>query len=152
MLSWLDYPEFPTLQRVGTTASLMGCTNPTIWRFIDVLRKEQVLTDWKIAQKLMRQPPPPRQKKWLDYDRRLNVVIDAYDDYERLDFLRCVESMSLNWIFCVWYMLITFYYYFNSTYERLQSCKMKLKIGQDLCRTTVHVVLEYRQRTVVRLG
>ena len=76
--------------------SLMGCTNPTIWRFIDVLKKEQDLTDWKIAQKLMRQPPPPRQKKWLDYDRRLNAVIDSYDDYERLDFLKCVGSMILN--------------------------------------------------------
>ena len=76
--------------------ALMGCTNPTIWRFIDVLKKEQDLTDWKIAQKLMRQPPPPRQKKWLDYDRRLNVVIDDYDNYERLDFLKCVGSMILN--------------------------------------------------------
>ena len=37
--------------------SLMGCTNPTIWRFLDVLKKE--LED----QKLMRQPPPARQKK-----------------------------------------------------------------------------------------
>jgi hypothetical protein len=29
----------------------MGCTNPTIWRFIDVLKKEQDLTQWKINQK-----------------------------------------------------------------------------------------------------
>ena len=58
-----------------TDKTLMGRTNPTIWRFIDVLKKEQDLTDWKIAQKLMRQPPPPRQKKWLDYDRGLNAFL-----------------------------------------------------------------------------
>ena len=37
----------------------MGCSNPTIWSFIDVLKKEQDLTDWKINQKMMIQPPPP---------------------------------------------------------------------------------------------
>lgn len=73
--------------------SLLGCSNPTIWRFIDVLKKEQDLTDWKIAQKLMRSPAPPRQKKWIDFDRRLNNIIAAYDDYDRLDFLKCVGYM-----------------------------------------------------------
>ena len=28
----------------------------------------------------------------------------------------------------------------------------KTKVGQDLCSTTVHVALEYRQRTLVRIG
>ena len=28
---------------------LVGSSNPTIWRFIDVLKKEQDLTDWKIS-------------------------------------------------------------------------------------------------------
>ena len=41
-------------------------TNPTIWRFIDVLEMEHDLTDWKIAQNPMKEPPPPRQKKLLD--------------------------------------------------------------------------------------
>ena len=39
--------------------SMMGCSNPTIWRFLDYLKKEQNLTDVKITQHLMRQPPPP---------------------------------------------------------------------------------------------
>ena len=38
---------------------LMGCSNPTIWRFIDVLKEEQDLTNWKINQKMMRQSPRP---------------------------------------------------------------------------------------------
>ena len=67
-----------------------------------MLKKEQDLTNWMIAQKLMRQPPLPRQKKWLDYDRRLNAVIDAYDDYERLDFL--INDLELN-IVCMIYVI-----------------------------------------------
>ena len=34
--------------------SLMGCSNPTIWRFLDCLKKEQNLTDVKMTQHLMR--------------------------------------------------------------------------------------------------
>ena len=45
---------------------LVGCSNHTIWPFIDVLKKELDLTDWKINQKMMRQAPPPQQKKWKD--------------------------------------------------------------------------------------
>ena len=76
--------------------SLLGCSNPTIWRFLDALKKEQDITDWKIAQKLMRQPPPPQEKKWVDYNRRLNSIIDDYDNYDRMDFLKCVGSLVLN--------------------------------------------------------
>ena len=77
---------------------LTGCTNPTIWCFIDVLKKEQdnnnnnnnnnnnirdlYLTDWKINQKMMRQLPPPQHKKWKDYVRKLNPIILSYDDFQ----------------------------------------------------------------------
>ena len=44
-------------------------------------------------QKLLRRPPP-RQKKLVDYDRRLNAVIDNYDDYDRLDLLKCVGTIK----------------------------------------------------------
>ena len=53
------------------------------------MKKKQDLTKWKITQKMLRRPPPPRLKKWVDNDRRLNAVIDSYDDYDRLDYLKC---------------------------------------------------------------
>ena len=74
----------------------MGCTNPTIWKFLDVLKKEQDLTDWKIAQKMMRYPPPTQQRKWRLYDERLSTIIDSYDSYtNRLDYLKAVGSMVM---------------------------------------------------------
>ena len=72
---------------------LMNYSNPTIWRFIDVLKKERDLTDWKINQKMMRQPPPSQQKKWKDYDRQFNSIIMSDDDFQRMDYLKCVGSM-----------------------------------------------------------
>ena len=68
----------------------MICTNPTIWKFLDVLKKEQDLTDWKISQKIMRRPPPPQQRKWriYEYDERMSNIIDNYDSYDnRLHYL-----------------------------------------------------------------
>ena len=29
--------------------TLMGCKHPSIWKFLDMLKKEQDLTSWKIA-------------------------------------------------------------------------------------------------------
>ena len=73
--------------------SLMGASNPTIWKFIDVLRKEQDITEWKMAQQLMRNPPPPRERRWVKYDEKLASLI-AYDTYEEtLDFLKCVGTL-----------------------------------------------------------
>ena len=60
------------------------------------MKKEQDLTKWSNKQKMLRRPPPPRQKKWVDKGRRLNAVIDSYDDYDRLDYLKCVGTMILN--------------------------------------------------------
>ena len=38
------------------------------------MKKEQDLTKWSNKQKMLRRPPPPRQKKWVDKGPRLNTV------------------------------------------------------------------------------
>lgn len=72
--------------------TMMGCSHPTIWKFLDVLKKEQNLTDVKVAQHLSRQQPPKRAKKWTDYDERLRRIISDYDSYDLLDFLKAVGN------------------------------------------------------------
>ena len=71
---------------------MMGCSNPTIWKFLDVLKKEQNLTDVKVAQHLSRQQPPKRAKNWTDYDDRLRRIVSDYDSYDLLDFLKAVGN------------------------------------------------------------
>ena len=45
--------------------SMMSCTNPTLWKFIDCLRAEQSLTDAKLTKRLLRERPEPRGQKWI---------------------------------------------------------------------------------------
>ena len=60
--------------------SLVGCSHPTIWEFLEALKLEQAIIDTKFCNHLMRNPPPPRQKKWVQLDARLQDVMDHYDD------------------------------------------------------------------------
>ena len=57
--------------------SLVRCSNPTIWSFLDALKLEQGLTDQKIAERLLLHPAPPRSKKWVNLDNKLQEFINA---------------------------------------------------------------------------
>ena len=81
---------------------MMGCSHPTIWKFLDVLKKEQNLTDVKVAQHLSRQQPPKRAKKWTDYDDRLRRIVTDYDSYDLLDFLKAVGNAILDILYDVY--------------------------------------------------
>ena len=74
--------------------SLLSCSNPTIWKFLECLKKEQNLTDVKITKMMMREAPEPRAAKWRRYDERLQAVINNFYDYACvMDFLACVSNM-----------------------------------------------------------
>jgi len=73
--------------------SLVGCAHPTVWKFLDALKLEQSLTDFKLVQHLMREPLEPRPQKWIKFDQRLNAVIENYDDYEILDYLKVIGCL-----------------------------------------------------------
>ena len=76
-------------------ASLLGCNNPSIWRFLECMKKEQSLTDMKIAQILTRRPFK-RETKWAKFDEELQRIIDDYDNYgDLLEFLTAVGSKLL---------------------------------------------------------
>ena len=74
--------------------SLVQCSNPTIWKFLEALKLEQGLTDQKITERLMRRPPPQRAAKWIRYDSLLESFMQAYDnqEYEVIDYLSAVSA------------------------------------------------------------
>ena len=41
----------------------------------------------------MREASEPRQKKWVQLGQRLNSMIENYDDYEILDYLKVIGCM-----------------------------------------------------------
>jgi hypothetical protein len=74
--------------------SMLSCSNPTIWKFLDCLKAEQDLTDLKMTKRMMRERPEPRAPKWVRYEAQLQRIVESYDDYSNtLDFLKVVGNM-----------------------------------------------------------
>ena len=74
--------------------SMLSCSNPTIWKFLDCLKKEQDLTDVKITKMLMQEAPEPRAAKWRKYDERLQRIITNFHEYSSvIDYLKCVSNL-----------------------------------------------------------
>ena len=76
--------------------SMMSCSKPTIWKFLDCLKSEQDLTDVKLTKRLLREPPKPRAPKWIRFDQQIRIV-DSYDDYTSIiDYLRAVGCLTMQ--------------------------------------------------------
>ena len=75
--------------------NLVGCSHPTVWKFLDSLKLEQALTDEKIAKRLNRDAPPPRIPKWIKYDEDLDKIVNSYDSYSTvMDYLKAVAAKT----------------------------------------------------------
>ena len=59
------------------------------------MKLEHSLTELKIVKHFARTAPPPRQKKWIDYDERLQKVVENFDDHTILRYLKVVGSLIL---------------------------------------------------------
>ena len=73
--------------------SIVNCSNSTIWNFMDALKLEHSLTELKIVKHHTRTPPPPRQKKWINYDNRLQRVVGSY-----FDIFKSYWKFDLNFV------------------------------------------------------
>ena len=68
--------------------SLVQCTNPTLWSFLDALKLDQ-----NIADRLMLRAPEPRAKKWIEVDQKLEEKMVAYDN-NRYYILQILNSIA----------------------------------------------------------
>ena len=57
--------------------SLVNCNNPSIWKFLDGIKREQALTDVKITNILTRRPFK-RAAKWEEFDLEIQCIVDDY--------------------------------------------------------------------------
>ena len=77
-------------------ASLVSCRNSTIWSFLECARKEQTITDMKIANILTRRPFI-RERKWVQFGLDLERIVADYKSYGTIvEFLRAVGSRILS--------------------------------------------------------
>jgi len=58
-----------------------------------LLPEDQNLTDVKITQHMMKEPPPPRARKWVLYDEKLKRIVDDFENYELVDYLTAIGNL-----------------------------------------------------------
>lgn len=76
---------------------LLGADHPTIWKFINGLKHEQSLNDFKIDQYLAGDEPPLQRKKYRDSAKRIMKIVDDYGQRPLLDYLKGIaQNFSLN--------------------------------------------------------
>lgn len=68
--------------------SELGMHHPTIWKFIDGLRKVQKGRDVYFEQLIAGHLPPMKLKKYRDADERIRRIVLDYGNREPLDYLR----------------------------------------------------------------
>ena len=77
--------------------SMLGCSNPAIWKFLDCVKVEQSLTDLKKTKKIMKERPEQRAARWIHYDRRIQELVDDYQNYaNKMNFLKAIRYLTMR--------------------------------------------------------
>ena len=72
--------------------SILGCTKPTIWKFLDYVKAEQSLTDMKKTKQIMKERPEHRAARWIHYDR----IVQDYQNYaNKVNFLKAIGNLTM---------------------------------------------------------
>ena len=66
----------------------LGVTNPTLWRFIEGLRKIQYGRDFQYEQLVAGQNPPTKQNKFIEADIRIINIVKHFSNRNILEYLR----------------------------------------------------------------
>jgi hypothetical protein len=70
----------------------LGAHHPSIWKFIDGLKKEQSLNELKIEQYVAGQAPPVRRRTYRDSADRIKAIVERYGNEPLLDYLRGIAN------------------------------------------------------------
>jgi len=75
----------------------MGVQNPSLWSFIDCLRKVQAGRDVFYNQLEAGKSPPKKLKKFIDADKRILKIVQSYETRTKISFLRGIaQNISLH--------------------------------------------------------
>ena len=74
----------------------INACHPNIWKFLDVIKREENLTRVKITQCLGGHPNVPQKKKYLDCNVRITNIVQNYAALPTLDYLRRIAHNLLQ--------------------------------------------------------
>ena len=69
-------------------SSAVNAHHPNIWKFLDVIRKEQCLNSAITAQAMAGHASPPPRQQYVTTARRIVQVVQDFNNRPMLDFLR----------------------------------------------------------------
>ena len=76
---------------------LLGAYHPTIWKFIDGLKKEQSFNELKLEQFVAGHQPPKGKKKYQEAANRIKSIVEEYGNRPVLQYLRGIaHNINLN--------------------------------------------------------
>ena len=67
---------------------MLGVTHPTLWKFIDGLKRCQKLRDVEIEQLIAGRQPPAKKTMYVLRDARIERIVRDYANRAILDYLR----------------------------------------------------------------
>ena len=65
-----------------------GAYHPNFWRFIDILKREQNLTQVNIAQARAGHPAEPQRRRYQDSNQRIKNIVQDYPNRNIMQYLR----------------------------------------------------------------
>jgi len=78
-------------------SQLLGAHHPTIWKFIDGIKKEQSLNEMRLEQYVSGQQPPPGKRVYKDTADRIKTIVADYGLRPITDYLRGIaHNLSLQ--------------------------------------------------------
>jgi len=76
-------------------SEILGSYHPSIWKFIEALKKEQSLNELKLEQYVAGENPPRGRKIYRDSAQRLKAIVEDFHNRPILDYVRGVAH-NLN--------------------------------------------------------
>ena len=71
----------------------VGAYHPNFWKFIDILKGEQNLTQVNIAQARAGHQPEPQRRRYLDSNQRIKNIVQ---DYHNRDIMQYLQGLAHN--------------------------------------------------------
>ena len=69
--------------------SMLSCTHPSMWKFLDALKKEHNLIRMKLVRMRQLEEPERRAAKWIKYDDKIQRLCDSYNRHTSvLEYLK----------------------------------------------------------------
>lgn len=73
----------------------LGMDHPTLWKFIDGLKKVQKGCDIRYEQYVRGDAPPHKRLKYIQCDQRIRTIVESYLERNKLEYLRGISQNFL---------------------------------------------------------